>query len=513
MNVQNRPTMLLILDGFGVRKETEGNAIAAADTPCLDRIFAEYPNVTLSAGGRDVGLPDGQMGNSEVGHMNIGAGRIVYQDYTRISKAISDGDFFENPVLTGAVDNAVSKGGALHLMGLVSDGGVHSHNTHIYALLEMAKTRGLERLYIHAFLDGRDTPPRSADAYLAELEERIAATGAGRVVSVAGRYYAMDRDKRWERVQKAYDALTLGDGIRAVSSSQAIKDAYAAGENDEFVLPRNIFRPGEKPVVVEDCDSVIFFNFRPDRARELTRCFVDAGFTGFERAKTLSDLYFVMMTSYDAEMPRAKTAFPPQSLKNTLGEYISGLGLRQLRVAETEKYAHVTFFFNGGEETPNGGEDRLLIPSPKAATYDLQPEMSAPSVADAVVGRVESGIYDLIIVNFANPDMVGHTGVMAAAVKAIETVDACVGKVAGAVLAADGQLLLTADHGNAEMMTDENGAPMTAHTTNPVPLVCVKKSPPGLAEGGKLSDLAPTLLDMMGLPKPAEMTGHSLLAR
>ncbi|MDR1571991.1 MAG: 2,3-bisphosphoglycerate-independent phosphoglycerate mutase [Clostridiales Family XIII bacterium] len=503
--------MLLILDGFGIRRERRGNAIAEAHTPRLDRIFAEFPNVEISASGSDVGLPDGQMGNSEVGHLNMGSGRIVYQDYTRISKAIDDGDFFENAALKAAMDGAVSRGRALHLMGLVSDGGVHSHNSHLYALLRMAKARGVERLYIHAFLDGRDTPPRSAARYLAELEGQIADIGAGRVASIAGRYYAMDRDGRWERVQRAYDALTLGSGTVAASSADAIRDAYAADENDEFVLPRSIFAPGGKPAVIEDGDAVIFFNFRPDRARELTRCFVDAGFQGFSRAKAPSGLDFVMMTCYDATMPCAETAFPPQTLKNTLGEYISALGLRQLRIAETEKYAHVTFFFNGGVEPPNPGEDRALIPSPKVATYDMQPEMSAPLVADAAVERVESGAYDLIVLNFANPDMVGHTGVMDAAVKAVEAVDACVGRVVDAVLAAGGQLLLTADHGNAEEMTDENGAPMTAHTTNPVPLACVKKGAPGLADGGRLSDLAPTLLDMMGLARPAEMTGRSLL--
>jgi 2,3-bisphosphoglycerate-independent phosphoglycerate mutase len=398
-------------------------------------------------------------------------------------------------------------------MGLVSDGGVHSHNTHLYALLELAKGKGLKNVHIHCFLDGRDVPPRSSDAYLAELEAEVARIGTGSVATIEGRYYAMDRDNRWERVQKAYDAITLGSGLPAASSGQAIHDAYEAGENDEFVSPRCVFPDGGRPAAMEDGDSVIFFNFRPDRARELTRCFVDEGFTGFKRAKELRGLCFVTLTSYDATMPNVAVAFPPQSLDNTLGAYLSGLGLTQLRIAETEKYAHVTFFFNGGVEPPNLGEERILINSPKVATYDLQPEMSAHLVADAAVGQIESGKFDLIVLNFANPDMVGHTGVMEAATKAIEAVDACVGKVVDAVLAHGGQALLTADHGNSERMMDENGDPVTAHTTNPVPLSCIKNEPASLMEGGRLSDLAPTLLDMMGLPQPAEMTGRSLLKR
>jgi 2,3-bisphosphoglycerate-independent phosphoglycerate mutase len=513
--MQNRPTMLMILDGFGVSPELSGNAVAAAKKPNFDKIFTNYPNVILGACGEDVGLPDGQMGNSEVGHLNIGAGRIVYQDYTRVSKSIRDGDFFDNAALNLAMDRAAGRdgggGGALHLMGLLSDGGVHSHNTHLYALLELAKKKGLTRVYIHAFLDGRDVPPRSSDAYLADLADKIEQIGVGRVVTIEGRYYAMDRDNRWERVRLAYDAMTLGDGIPAAGWKEAIDGAYAAGENDEFVKPRCIFGASEGPVAVNDGDSAIFFNFRPDRAREITRCFVDADFAGFDRVKTFSNLCFVTLTSYDAAMPGVRAAFPPQSLKNTLGEYLSALGLRQLRIAETEKYAHVTFFFNGGVEKPNEGEDRVLIDSPKVATYDMQPEMSAVSVTDEVIRRIDSDVYDLIILNFANPDMVGHTGVMEAAVRAIEAVDACVGRITAAVLARGGQILMTADHGNAEKMLDADGSPFTAHTTNPVPLVCIKKDAPALLEGGRLSDLAPSLLDLMGLAKPEEMTGRSLI--
>jgi 2,3-bisphosphoglycerate-independent phosphoglycerate mutase len=503
----------MILDGFGLSDETNGNAIAAARKPNLDRIFRKYPYSSIGASGEAVGLPAGQMGNSEVGHLNIGAGRVVYQEYTRITKAIRDGDFFENPALNRAADRALQSGGALHLLGLVSDGGVHSHNTHLCALLALAKKKGLKRVYIHAFLDGRDTPPRSAAAFLAELEKEIARIGVGRIVLISGRYYAMDRDKRWDRVRQAYDAISLGTGIPADGAADAIEAAYKAGENDEFVKPRNIFTPGEKPVVIEDGDSVVFFNFRPDRARELTRCFVDPRFNAFPREKSYDNLFFVTMTSYDAEMPRVETAYPPQTLKNTLGEYLSGLGLSQLRIAETEKYAHVTFFFNGGVEQPNAGEDRVLIDSPKVATYDLQPEMSAYPVTDETIARIESGKYDLIVLNFANCDMVGHTGIAEAATKAVEAVDACVGRIEKAVAAQGGQILLAADHGNAERMTDDDGTPFTAHTTNPVPLALIAKKAPALLPGGRLCDLAPTLLDLMGLPQPAEMTGRSLIDR
>ncbi|MDR2089654.1 MAG: 2,3-bisphosphoglycerate-independent phosphoglycerate mutase [Clostridiales Family XIII bacterium] len=514
MKDKRRPLMLMILDGFGLSDETRGNAIAAARKPHLDGIFRDYPHTSLGASGEAVGLPDGQMGNSEVGHLNIGAGRVVYQEYTRISKSVRDGDFFENPALNRAADRALENGGALHLLGLVSDGGVHSHNTHLCALLAFAKRKGLERVYVHAFLDGRDTPPRSAAGFLRELEAEIAKIGAGRIALLSGRYYAMDRDNRWERVQQAYDAISLGTGIPAASAAEAIESAYAAGESDEFVKPRNICAAGERPVTVQDGDSVIFFNFRPDRARELTRCFVDPRFAGFPREKTYASLFFVTMTSYDAEMPNAEVAYPPQTLDNTLGAYIAGLGLSQLRIAETEKYAHVTFFFNGGVEEPNAGEDRVLIDSPKVATYDLQPEMSAPAVTDEAIARIESGKYDLVVLNFANCDMVGHTGVLEAATKAVEAVDACIGRIAERVLARDGRILLTADHGNAERMIDDDGTPFTAHTTNPVPLALIaKEKAPALLPGGRLCDLAPTLLDLMDLPQPAEMTGRSLLDR
>jgi 2,3-bisphosphoglycerate-independent phosphoglycerate mutase len=503
--------MLIILDGFGISTSPDGNAVAAARKPNLDGIFREYPHTSLGASGEDVGLPDGQMGNSEVGHLNIGAGRVVYQEYTRISKSVRDGDFFENPALNLAADRALENGGALHLLGLVSDGGVHSHNTHLYALLEFAKRKGLERVYVHAFLDGRDVPPRSADVYIAKLEDEMRRIGVGRVVLLSGRYYAMDRDNRWERVQQAYDAMTLGTGIPAADSATAIHDAYSAGENDEFVKPRNIFTRGEKPVVISDGDSAVFFNFRPDRARELTRCFADANFAGFPRKKNPASLCFVTMTGYDAEMPNVHVAYPPQTLENTLGEYLSALGLTQLRIAETEKYAHVTFFFNGGVEKPNAGEDRALIDSPKVATYDLQPEMSAYLVTDEVVRRIESNKYDLTVLNFANCDMVGHTGVMDAATRAVEAVDACIGRILEPALSRGVRILLTADHGNAEHMTDGDGTPFTAHTTNPVPLALIEKDAPALLSGGCLCDIAPTLLDMMEIPKPREMTGRSLL--
>jgi 2,3-bisphosphoglycerate-independent phosphoglycerate mutase len=508
--------MLIILDGFGVRADKRGNAIAAARKPHLDKIFSAYPTTTIQASGEHVGLPEGQMGNSEVGHLNIGAGRIVYQEYTRISKSIRDGDFFDNPSLRKAYDNAKGAGRALHLMGLLSDGGVHSHNTHLYALLEMARQNNLDRVYVHCFLDGRDVPPRSSYLYLAELEDEIKKIGVGRIATIAGRYYAMDRDTRWERVQKSYDAMTLGVGASAATSAAAILDAYEKQENDEFVMPRSITGTSDgqnQPVVVNDGDSVVFFNFRPDRAREITRCFVDPDFNGFERTKRYENLCYVTMTSYDATMPNVFVAFPPEHLGNTLGEYMSRLGYTQLRIAETEKYAHVTFFFNGGMETPYPGEERALIPSPKVATYDLQPEMSAYLVADETVKRIESGKYDLIVLNFANPDMVGHTGVMEAAVKAIEAVDVCVGKVVDAVLANGGQVLLSADHGNSDQMLDESGGPMTAHTTNPVPLSCIRADAPQLTDGGSLCDIAPTLLDLMGLEQPTEMTGRSLLMR
>ncbi|MDR3364006.1 MAG: 2,3-bisphosphoglycerate-independent phosphoglycerate mutase [Clostridiales Family XIII bacterium] len=513
--MKRRPSMLVILDGWGYREEIEGNAVALAETPVLDRLWAEHPHTLIEASGLAVGLPDGQMGNSEVGHLNIGAGRTVYQSLTRITKSVADGDFFENPALLGAAKAAGAPGRSLHLMGLVSPGGVHSHTDHLLALVRLAKQQGLARVFIHAFLDGRDTPPRSAGGYLAALEEGLARIGVGEISSVSGRYYAMDRDNRWERVRLAYDALTLGTGLRAKTAEEAVKAAYARGEDDEFVKPTNI-AGGAEAAVVRDGDAAVFFNFRPDRARELTRAFTEPGFDGFAREKKFSNLYFVTMTEYDRAFSHVRVAFRPEEIENTLGAYIGGLGLKQLRIAETEKYAHVTFFFNGGVEAPNPGEDRVLIPSPKVATYDLQPEMSAYEVAARTAGEIGRGVYDMIILNFANMDMVGHTGVLEAAIKAVSVIDECVGMVADAALAAGGQLLLTADHGNSEEVETAAGEKMTAHTSNPVRLILVRGGGDGglsLAAGGTLADLAPTLLDMMELPKPPEMTGHSLLRR
>jgi 2,3-bisphosphoglycerate-independent phosphoglycerate mutase len=503
------------MDGCGYTTETYGNAIRAARTPNLDALMAAHPFTTLGASGPSVGLPEGQMGNSEVGHLNIGAGRIVEQDLTIISKAIDSGAFFSNAVLSACMDRAATDGRSLHLMGLIGPGGVHAVDTHLRALVEMAGRKGLSRVYIHAFLDGRDTPPRSAAGYMEQLENMLAQLDTGRVVSVSGRYYAMDRDKRWERVQKAYDALTAGTGLKADSSQAAIKAAYDRGENDEFVSPTNVAAAGETPVTVADGDSVVFFNFRPDRARELTRAFTDPDFDGFTRQVKLLDISFVTLTEYDATMPGVQVAFPPEVIPNTLGEYLSSLGLKQLRIAETEKYPHVTFFFNGGVEVPGPDEDRILIPSPKVATYDLKPEMSAYLVTDAVVAQIESGKYDVIILNFANMDMVGHTGVFDAAIKAVETVDECVGRIAGAVQAQGGQLLITADHGNSDTMLTPKGEPITAHSLNPVPLILIRPGDSALLlkEGGVLSDIAPTLLEMMELPQPKEMTGTSLIER
>ncbi len=503
----HRPTMLMILDGFGERAETYGNAIAAADTPALDRIFKTYPHTTLKACGLDVGLPEGQMGNSEVGHLNIGAGRIVYQDLTLITKEIEDGSFYHNEALMKAIAHAKANDSALHLLGLLSDGGVHSHITHLFALIDLAKKEGLTKLCVHCFLDGRDVPPKCANTYIDQLTAYMEKAGLGTIGIVSGRYYAMDRDKRWERLEKAYDAMIGADGLHAPTGQQAVLDAYDRGETDEFVLPTIV--DGALPV--SDGDAMIMFNFRPDRAREITRAFVDKDFDGFARKKTLQDLCYICMTQYDASMPNVQLAYPPETPANTLGVYISSLGMKQLRIAETEKYAHVTFFFNGGVEEPNEGEDRILVPSPKVATYDLQPEMSAPEVTEKVLEAIGSDKYDVIILNFANADMVGHTGVMEAAIKAIETLDQCVPRIVDAILEKDGQILLTADHGNADEMLTEDGNVMTAHSLSDVPLLHIARQPKELADGGRLCDLSPTLLDLMGLEIPEEMTGKSLV--
>ncbi len=502
-----KPLMLCIMDGFGCRDDKRANAIDTAKTPNLDKLFASCPHTRIGASGMDVGLPDGQMGNSEVGHTNIGAGRVVYQELTRITKSIQDGDFFENDVLKAAMENAKKPGNALHLYGLLSDGGVHSHNTHLYGLLEMAKRMGVENVFVHCFLDGRDTPPASGKDYVAELVAKCEEIGVGRVATLSGRYYAMDRDNRWDRVQKAYDALVLGASEHADCAVCAMQASYDAGVTDEFVLPTVIGEGGR----ISENDSVIFFNFRPDRAREITRTLVDPAFDGFERANGFFPLTYVCFTQYDATMPNVQVAFKPQSLDNTLGAYLAACGKHQLRIAETEKYAHVTFFFNGGVEAACENEDRALIASPKVATYDLKPEMSAYEVADECVARIESDKYDVIILNFANCDMVGHTGVFEAAVAAVEAVDACVGKVIDAVLARDGAVLLTADHGNADYMADEDGTPFTAHTTNPVPFLVAGAGDVTLREGGRLADIAPTMLKLLGLPQPAEMTGESII--
>lgn len=500
-----KPLILMILDGFGIAGD-KGNAIKAANKPNIDRLFSSNPVTQIGASGMDVGLPDGQMGNSEVGHTNIGAGRVVYQELTRITKSIQDGDFFQNEALCNAIDNAVKNGTALHIMGLLSDGGVHSHNTHLYGILELAKKKGLEKVYVHAFLDGRDVPPSSGKDYVAACVEEMKKIGVGQIATVMGRYYAMDRDNRWERVVKAYSAMVYGEGVKCADPVEAVAVSYAEGVTDEFVVPTVI--DGAAPIGAGD--SMIFYNFRPDRAREITRTFVDPDFSGFERKKGFFPLTYVCMTQYDATMPNVQVAFKPQSLDNTFGEYISNKGLTQLRIAETEKYAHVTFFFNGGVEKTYENEDRILVASPKVATYDLQPEMSAYEVADKCAEAIKSGKYDVIILNFANCDMVGHTGVFDAAVKAVEAVDACVGKVTDAIAEMGGVSIITADHGNADKMFEDDGSPFTAHTTNPVPF-CVIGYPCQLREGGKLADIAPTMLQILGLEQPEEMTGTSLI--
>ena len=502
-----QPLALIILDGFGCREETKGNAIAAARTPHLDRLMASCPHTRIGASGMDVGLPDGQMGNSEVGHTNIGAGRIVYQELTRITKSFDEGEALGNPALTAAMENARRPGQALHLMGLLSDGGVHSHIRHLYGLMEMARRFAVERVYLRCFMDARDVPPTSGIEFIAALQQKIEELGLGQIATVSGRYYAMDRDNRWERVKLAYDAIVNGEGNKDPDPVAVMQKSYDAGVTDEFIVPTVV----TEGAGIKAGDSVIFFNFRPDRARELTRALVDPDFAGFEREKGFFPLTYICMTQYDATMPNVEVAYRPESLANTLGEYLSRLGKTQLRIAETEKYAHVTFFFNGGVEAPYEGEDRVLIPSPKVATYDLQPEMSAYAVTDEAVRRIESGRYDVIILNYANCDMVGHTGVFEAAVKAVEAVDTCLGRLLAALEKAGGRAFLTADHGNADQMADENGAPFTAHTTNPVPFVAIGFGDVKLRSGGRLADIAPTMLQAMGLPQPEEMTGRSLL--
>ncbi|MBR3553832.1 MAG: 2,3-bisphosphoglycerate-independent phosphoglycerate mutase [Clostridia bacterium] len=503
--------LLCIMDGFGKNDSDYGNAIHAANTPNLDKLRATFPMTFIGASGMNVGLPDGQMGNSEVGHTNIGAGRIVYQELTRITKQIQDGPFFENEALVGAMENCKQNGSALHLMGLMSDGGVHSHNTHMFAIVELAKRYGLDKVYVHCFLDGRDVPPASGADYVSDCREKFAGIGLGKIATVMGRYYAMDRDNRWERVGKAYAAMVYREGIQASDPVAAIKKSYETLDEegkyltDEFMLPTVI--DGGAPVQAND--SVVFFNFRPDRAREITRTFVDPEFTGFERRNGCFPLFYVCMTQYDATMPNVHVAFKPQSLSNTFGEYMAKLGKTQLRIAETEKYAHVTFFFNGGVEQQFEGEDRILVASPKVPTYDLQPEMSAFEVCDKVVEAIQSNKYDAIILNFANCDMVGHTGVFDAAVKAVETVDTCVGRIWDALEPQGGVMLVTADHGNADKMLEDDGTPFTAHTTNPVPFI-ICGYPCTAREGGRLCDIAPTMLKIMGLPQPEEMTGESL---
>ena len=499
------PTTLIIMDGFGLTEPGPGNAVANAPTPNLDRIFRDCPGCKLSASGLDVGLPEGQMGNSEVGHTNMGAGRVVFQDLPHISRDIESGEFFQNSAYLEAMSNCREWGSALHLMGLLSDGGVHSHITHLFALLKMAKEQGLSKVYVHCFLDGRDVPPSSGKSYVEQLQAKIDELGVGQIATVMGRYYAMDRDKRWDRVQRAYDAIACGEAPFEADAAQAVQKSYDAGVTDEFVEPVVCTKNAQ----VRDNDSIIFFNFRPDRAREITRCFVDEDFTDVERKTGFLTVDFICTTEYDATLPNVTVAYPHNKLVNTFGEYISNLGLTQLRIAETEKYAHVTFFFNGGVEQVFPGEDRCLIPSPKVATYDLQPEMSAYAVTEEAVKRIESGAYDVIILNFANCDMVGHTGVYEAACKAVSTVDECVNRVVEATSKMGGVSLITADHGNAERMIDDDGEPFTAHTTNPVPFYIVGAS--AQLRDGRLADIAPTMLDLMGLEKPAEMDGQTLI--
>ena len=496
----------MILDGWGIAPASSSNAASLARTPNLDRYFAEYPHTQLQASGLEVGLPAGQIGNSEVGHLNIGSGRIIYQSLTRISKSIADGDFFTNPVLVQVMDEVKVSGKALHLLGLLSDGGVHSHITHIIALLEMAKKHGLSKVYVHAFLDGRDVPPQSALTYVEQLEQAMATIGVGKIATVSGRYYAMDRDKRWERLAKAYATVVQGEGERAVSATTGIQASYAAGVTDEFVIPFAVEGVDGR---IQAGDGVIFANFRPDRAREITRAIIDEDFPYFERPASARPVHFACMAQYDVTIA-APVAYPPESIEDTLGQVLAQRGLRQLRIAETEKYAHVTFFFNGGVEEPNQNEERILIPSPKVATYDLQPEMSAEEVTQALLAELDKDKFDVVILNFANPDMVGHTGVLEAAIKAMEKVDNCVGRVVERVLALDGSVCICADHGNLEKMAEPDGEPNTAHTTNPVPFLLISKEKHELHQG-ILADIAPTMLELLHIPQPKAMTGKSLI--
>ena len=511
--MEKKPVMLMILDGFGINEKEDGNAVKLANTPNIDKLMKKYQTTKIYTSGLKVGLPDGQMGNSEVGHTNIGAGRIVYQELTKITKSIEDGDFFAIPEFIAAIDNCKKHNSKLHILGLVSDGGVHSHIRHLYGLLEMAKRRDFEDVYVHCFLDGRDTPPASGESYILKLQDKMKEKGIGKIATISGRFYAMDRDKRWQRIEKCYNAMVKGEGNKASSAIKAIEDSYQKEVFDEFVEPTVICN-GENPIAkIEENDSVIFFNFRPDRAREITRAIVDKDFKEFETKPM--DLYYVCFTNYDETMPNVQIAFKKELLKNTFGEVVSKAGFTQLRIAETEKYAHVTFFFNGGEEKQYEGEDRILVPSPKVETYDLKPEMSAYEVTDKVVEALNADKYDVIILNFANTDMVGHTGSLPAAIKAVETVDECVGKIAKIIEEKKGNLIITADHGNADQMIDyKTGEPHTAHTTNPVPIILVTDNKElKLKNDGKLADLAPTMLELMGIEKPAEMTGESLLTK
>ena len=506
--MSKKPVALIIMDGFGYNPDTYGNAIAAAKKPNLDKYMQTCPHNIIGASGLDVGLPDGQMGNSEVGHTNIGAGRIVYQMLVKISKDIKDGTFEKNTAILNAMQNCKDKNSSLHLMGLLSPGGVHSHMEHLFGIVEMAKKNGLDKVYIHAFLDGRDVPPSSAAEYMEQTVEELNKIGIGKIATISGRFYAMDRDNAWDRVEKAYSALVYGEGVKESDPVQAVKNSYANEITDEFMLP-TVIEGGAK---IQPDDSIIFFNFRPDRARQITRSFVDPEFTGFERKNGFFPVHFVCMAQYDATMPNVSVAYPPEQLVMTMDEYLSKLGKTQLRIAETQKYAHVTFFFNGGEEKQFEGEDRILIKSPDVPTFDLKPEMSAYEVCDAVCEAIDSDKYDVIILNYANCDMVGHTGIFDAAVKAVEATDTCVGRMVEKILAKGGAALITADHGNADKMMEPDGSPFTAHTTNPVPLLAVGVEGE-IISGGVLADLAPTMLDIMGVPQPEEMTGKSLLKR